>query len=164
MREAVDSLPESLRVHICLFFATQLDCSGAYVRWLEEARVRYFLEVGLDYAKLVSEEKTELVVTSLSLRYIKAARMGEVITLRQTLDPARSSRVRIITLSEFVREKPGGDGATELVASAEVAVTPVNVDTGRIARRWPPKFEEAIKSLFEGDSGDTPPLPEWLAP
>jgi acyl-CoA thioester hydrolase len=131
---------------------------GAYVRWLEEARVRFFLEVGVDYAALVRDGRMELVVTALDLRYKAAARLGDVVTVRQRLDVGKSSRVRVVTVSEFVREKSGG--GEEVLATAEVAVTPVSVDTGRVVRRWPDGFEGAMRVLFESESGGSP---AWLA-
>jgi acyl-CoA thioester hydrolase len=124
---------------------------GSYVSWLEEARVRHLAECGIDYASLVLDSRMELVLASLALRYVRPARLGEALVLTQKLSVTKSSRVRLVTETEFRRAVDD-----VLVASAEVTCTPFNVDTQRVMRKWPADFEEAVVRLFGGD------LPEFL--
>lgn len=132
---------------------------GAYVRWLEEARVLHLAAAGVDYSALVSVGRTELVVTSLSVQYKTAARLGDELAVEQTFDLAASSAVRLRILSEFKR----GD---ELIATAEVQLTPVGIDTGRVVRRWPEGLKEAMRAMFDARcyaaGVDVPEIPAWL--
>jgi acyl-CoA thioester hydrolase len=124
---------------------------GAFVRWLEEARVRHLAECAVNYSDLVSTHRMELVVTSLALRYAKPARLGEALELRQHLAVEKCSRVRLVTESEFRRASDG-----VLLASAEITCTPVNIDTGRVMRKWPDGVENAMLQVFGED------VPEFL--
>lgn len=130
---------------------------GAYIRWLEEARVRYFADIGIDYSALVNESRVELVVAGLSLRYIRPAKHGEEVTLTQRLAYEQSSRVRMITESTFHRSKDG-----VLLATASVTVSPIDARTGRIVRKWPADFEKTIIGLFGNGGEDSPNTPDWL--
>lgn len=132
---------------------------GAYVRWLEEARVRALAAAGLEYGALVAGG-VELVVSRLEVRYRAAARLGDEVAVRGRADAALSTRVRIVTVSEFVRVR--ADGAEEVLATAEVAVTPVAVESGRAMRKWPPELTEAVRRLFKGDDGEDGEVPAWL--
>jgi acyl-CoA thioester hydrolase len=133
---------------------------GTYVRWLEEARVRHLADIDVHYDKLVSDTRLELVVTSLNIRYARAARMGDLVTLTQRFAMESSSRVRLLTKSTFTRED---DGAS--LATAEVTVTPINIDTGKVVRRWPESLEVAVVRMFTGLNGvAVMEIPEWLKP
>jgi acyl-CoA thioester hydrolase len=133
---------------------------GTYVRWLEEARVRHLADIDVHYDKLVSDTRLELVVTSLNIRYARAARMGDLVTLTQRFAMESSSRVRLVTKSTFTRED---DGAS--LATAEVTVTPINIDTGKVVRRWPESLEVAVVRMFTGLNGvAVMEIPEWLKP
>jgi hypothetical protein len=61
------------------------------------------------------------------------------------------SRVRLVTESEFRRASDG-----VLLASAEITCTPVNIDTGRVMRKWPDGVENAMLQVFGED------VPEFL--
>jgi acyl-CoA thioester hydrolase len=131
---------------------------GTYVRWLEEARVRHLADIDVHYDKLVSDTRLELVVTSLNIRYARAARMGDLVTLTQRFAMESSSRVRLVTKSTFTRED---DGAS--LATAEVTVTPINIDTGKAVRRWPESLKVAVVRMFTGLNGvAVMEIPEWL--
>jgi acyl-CoA thioester hydrolase len=133
---------------------------GTYVRWLEEARVRHLADIDVHYDKLVSDTRLELVVTSLNIRYARAARMGDLVTLTQRFAMESSSRVRLVTKSTFTCED---DGAS--LATAEVTVTPINIDTGKVVRRWPESLEVAVVRMFTGLNGvAVMEIPEWLKP
>ena len=65
---------------------------GAYVGWLEEARVETLSAVGIDYDKL-SEEGISIPVVCLKLDYHQALRHGDVVTLKSRLLPAVGVRL-----------------------------------------------------------------------
>ena len=53
---------------------------GAYVGWLEEARVEALATAGLEYA-VMADLGMEMPVVSLRLRYLRALRHGDCVTL-----------------------------------------------------------------------------------
>lgn len=134
---------------------------GGYVRWLEEARCAALADAGLEHGdpqlELVAGG-VELVVTSLGLKYRKVPRLGEVVEVRARADAGLSSRVRLAIVSEFVR---AGDGGEEVLATAEFAITPVSVASGRAMRKWSPELTDAMRRLFGGVDGDGE-VPAWL--
>lgn len=133
---------------------------GAYVRWLEEARILHFSAAGVDYGALVAESRTELVVTYLAIRYITAAKLGDVVALTETIDFAASSAVRVRVKAQF----KCGD---VLIATAEVQLTPICADSGKVVRKWPAVLKECMRGMFwevcYGDDEEVPVVPAWLA-
>lgn len=132
---------------------------GAYVRWMEEARVRHLAALGIDYGKLVDINRMELVITSLSIRYIRAAKHGQPIALTQRYAVEKWSPVRLITETTFVDTSTGAT-----VATSEVTATPLNIDTGKVVRKWPSELTEAIlKATNGGFGGEAVEVPSWLS-
>ena len=64
---------------------------GAYVAWLEEARVEALAAAGLAYVEL-SSQGLELMVVQLELSYRRPLRHGESVELRSWLEPAQGVR------------------------------------------------------------------------
>lgn len=113
---------------------------GAYVRYLEEARVRYLLHCNFPYEKLVSEYQTELVVYDLNIRYLLPAKMGDniYITVRQS---DGKSKLRMVIDSEFRRNHDH-----VLIAKASVILVPVNTQTGKLRRAIPKQLIDALEN------------------
>jgi acyl-CoA thioester hydrolase len=110
---------------------------GSYLTWLEEARVEYFRNLGLDYADLVAAGY-ELPVVELSLRYHRALRMGEVAIVKTCLAQIKGVRM------EWEYRIQSGDGS-ELYVTAQVTL--VTIAEGKIVRRIPEVVERAIAQL-----------------
>jgi len=114
---------------------------GAYVAWLEEARVVALAGAGLAYADLAATG-LELMVTELQLRYRRALRHGERVDLLSCLMPARGVRQPFRTL--FCRADGG------VAAEAEVTLVLVDRERGRPVRRPPAALAAALERLARG--------------
>jgi acyl-CoA thioester hydrolase len=119
---------------------------GAYLAWLEEARVEALAAVGLAYSDL-SARGLELPVVSLAIDYRQALLHGDAVELRSVVLPRRG--VKLPWLSRF----HGPDGGV----AAEARVELVLVDRApelkaagagrRLLRRWPEDLEAAVTAL-----------------
>ncbi|MDJ0726694.1 MAG: thioesterase family protein [Prochloraceae cyanobacterium] len=118
------------------------DCAGivwhgAYINWMEEARIEYFQQRGLEYSDFV-KIGYELPVVDLALRYHKSMKMGMKAIVKTRVD--RIARVKIIW--DYRIESPEGQ---ELYVSGTVTLVPVDREKGRIARKFPPRLQLALK-------------------
>jgi acyl-CoA thioester hydrolase len=124
---------------------------GAYLAWLEEARVEALAAAGLAYSDL-SAQGLELPVVRLAIDYRRALRHGDAVELRTAVLPRRG--VKLPWCSRFYG--PSG----ELAASAHVELVLVDrrgfeggdggPGPGRVRRRWPPDLALALESLRRG--------------
>jgi acyl-CoA thioester hydrolase len=118
---------------------------GAYVAWLEEARVEALQAAGLDYADL-SATGLELPVVSLALQYRQALLHGDQVELRSWVLPRQG--VKLPWISQFIR----GDGV--LAAEAQVELVLVDLTGGagqrRLLRRLPDALAAAVEQLAGG--------------
>ena len=114
---------------------------GAYVAWLEEARVEALAAAGVDYAEL-SGQGLELMVVRLELQYRRALKHGERVALRSWLGPAEGLRI------PFHTDLCGGDGG--LAAEACVTLALVDRERGRLKRQMPAELAEAFERLRQG--------------
>jgi acyl-CoA thioester hydrolase len=110
---------------------------GAYINWLEEARVVWLAEVGVSYADLVAEG-IELPVVEMAVRYHRSARMGDRLQIT-----AKSDRqgVRLLWQYQVQRDEA-------LCLSALVTLVPVDRQKQKILRSLPHKLEAAITKLM----------------
>lgn len=124
---------------------------GAYLGWLEEARVEALQNAGLAYADL-SAAGLELPVVSLSIDYRQALLHGDQVELRSWVLPRQG--LKLPWISRFVRQNG------ELAAEARVELVLVELGAGgaerRLQRRLPAALAEAVERLVKGPSQDTP--------
>ncbi len=118
---------------------------GAYLAWLEEARVEALAAVGLAYSDL-SQRGLELPVVSLTIEYRQALLHGEVVRLWSVVQPRQG--VKLPWRSHFVR----ADGV--VAAEARVELVLVDLSDGparrRLRRRLPEDLERAMQHLVTG--------------
>ncbi len=118
---------------------------GAYLAWLEEARVEALAQAGLDYSVL-SGRGLELPVVSLAIDYRQVLLHGDVVEVRSAVEPRRG--VKLPWRSWFVRH----DGT--LAAEARVELVLVELSAGpeqrRLLRRLPDDLAQAIEALGRG--------------
>ena len=116
---------------------------GAYLAWLEEARVEALQQAGLAYAEL-SAAGLELPVVSLSIQYRQALLHGDQVELRSWVLPRRG--VKLPWISHFIR----ADG--ELAAEAQVELVDLSAGPGqrRLLRRLPGELATAVEQLVSG--------------
>ena len=110
---------------------------GAYVAWLEEARVA----AGLTYAEL-SASGLELMVVELQLCYRRPLRHGENVELRSRIVGAKGLRLPFQT--QFIT------GAGQLAAEALVTLALVDREHGKPLRRPPEPLARALETLARG--------------
>lgn len=118
---------------------------GAYVAWLEEARVTALAAVGLAYSDL-SALGLELPVVHLAIDYRQALHHGDSVRLWSQALPGRG--VRWPWRSWFVA--PGG----AIAAQAQVELVLVDLSAGtaqrKVLRRLPPDLAAAMQALASG--------------
>ncbi|MEB3321540.1 MAG: acyl-CoA thioesterase [Synechococcaceae cyanobacterium] len=118
---------------------------GAYLAWLEEARVEALAAVGLPYSDL-SSRGLELPVVSLAIDYRQALRHGDRVQIWSRALPRRG--LRFPWHSRFVT------GAGELAAEARVDLVLLERERGsprpRVARSLPADLERAMVALVAG--------------
>jgi len=122
---------------------------GAYLAWLEEARVEALQEVGLAYSEL-SARGLELPVVSLAINYRQALLHGDQVELLSRVE--RRSGLRLPWLSQFIA--PNGAVAAE----ARVELVLVELSGGgaerRLIRQPPADLAAAIEQLNAGPNQD----------
>ena len=125
---------------------------GAYLAWLEEARVEALAASGLAYSEL-SLRGLELPVVELSIQYLLPLRHGDLVELISQVTPRRG--VKLGWQSRFV--SAGGT----LAAQARVQLVLVERhhegkdgaaggQPFRLRRRWPADLEAAMAALRRG--------------
>jgi acyl-CoA thioester hydrolase len=125
---------------------------GAYLAWLEEARVEALAAAGLAYADL-SARGLELPVVGLNLSYKQALLHGDLVVLQSQVLPRQG--VKLPWHSRFIA--PNG------AVAAEARVELVLVDLGgaaqqrRLLRHLPDDLMAAVKHLQQGPQGRITP-------
>ena len=118
---------------------------GAYLAWLEEARVEALDQAGLAYSDL-SQAGFELPVVSLAIDYRQALLHGEQVRLESRVLPRQG--VKLPWRSRFIT------AAGVLAAEARVELVLVDCSAGpeqrRLLRRLPPALEAAVQALITG--------------
>jgi acyl-CoA thioester hydrolase len=115
---------------------------GAYLPWLEEARVKCLSSVGFAFADFVNAGVDMPVVEIKSLKYKQPLRMGQkaVIKTRATFEKPR-------IWWEYVIESES-KGIISQHLTCFLALAAIDRDTGRIMRKLPPSIEAALEKLF----------------
>lgn len=106
---------------------------GAYIKWLERARVDFIEALGLDLAGL---EKDNILfpVIDLNVRYKYSAKLNDVLTVNTTLN--NFSKIGI----EFSHTILNQDGKVVLNAITQVVV----IKDGRLLRTIPDNIKDAF--------------------
>ena len=118
---------------------------GAYLAWLEEARVEALAQAGLAYSDL-SARGLELPVVWLSINYRQALLHGDLVRLESVVLPRQG--VKLPWQSRFV------SGAGVVAAEARVELVLVDLSGGpdrrRLLRQLPPDLAAAAQRLLNG--------------
>ena len=128
---------------------------GAYLAWLEEARVEALAAAGLDYS-LLSARGLELPVVNLSIDYRQALSHGDLVELRSQVEARRG--VRLPWRSWFVR----ADGQVAAEARVELVLVAWQPEAEqrqgqqegrrqrRLLRQLPADLARAVAALERG--------------
>ncbi len=116
---------------------------GAYLHWLEEARVDALSKVGISYAD-ISEIGYEMPVVNLNIKYINALKHGDEVILKSwLLDNIGAKFPWKTTFS-----KDNGKTSAEAIVSL-VLLQRVEAGT-RLLRKSPEHISKALNRLREG--------------
>ena len=116
---------------------------GAYVAWLEEARVEAIASAGMSYAQL-SEEGYEMPVVSLCIHYRQALEHGDLVVVESMALPRRG--VRWPWKSRFCRP----DGSCMAEAEVELVILQVADGRRRVLRQPPVAVAGVMEALLRG--------------
>ncbi|HEY9894879.1 MAG TPA: thioesterase family protein, partial [Candidatus Sericytochromatia bacterium] len=112
---------------------------GAYLTWMEEARVECLRSIGIEFADLVALG-CDLPVVELSIRYHQPVQMGMAAVVRTRMADMEGVRVN---WDYQIQSTDGQD----LFATARVALVAVDREKGKIMRQLPPAVKEALVKL-----------------
>ena len=114
---------------------------GTYLRWMEQARVEFCRELGID---LVSMKENDVVipVTNINIRYKASAKLDNTVIVETQITKISPLTV---TFNQIIKEKE----TNKIFTNADVEVVAVNGE-GRIYRRMP----EVLKLACEKGMAD----------
>lgn len=108
---------------------------GKYAEYFEVGRTELIRSLGLPYKKM-EEEGVMLPVSELNIRYYKAAKYDDLLTIRTRV--SEFPTVKLLTEYEIFNEKK------ELLTKGTVLLVFVSIETGRVT-----KIPPNMKLLFE---------------
>jgi len=112
---------------------------GAYLTWMEEARVECLRSIGIEFADLVALG-CDLPVVELSIRYHQPVQMGMAAVVRTRMADMEGVRVNWDYQIQSTDRQ-------DLFATARVALVAVDREKGKIMRQLPPAVKEALVKL-----------------
>ncbi len=112
---------------------------GSYIAWMEEARVECLRSIGIDIAELVALG-CELPVVELAIRYHQAMTLGTEAILKTRMHERKGVR---INWDQQIQSLTGH----QLYMSAQVTLVAVDRKEGKIMKRLPPSFNDALVRL-----------------
>jgi acyl-CoA thioester hydrolase len=118
---------------------------GAYVAWLEEARVEALAAAGLAYSDL-SARGMELPVVRLAIDYRQPLLHGDAVQLWSEVLPRCG--LKLPWRSRFVAT--GGNLAAEARVELVLVESAIGLDRRRLVRRLPADLETAVAALVRG--------------
>ena len=121
---------------------------GAYLAWLEEARVEALQQAGLAYADL-SGRGLELPVVNLSIQYKQSLLHGDRVELWSWVLPREG--VKLPWRSEF---RCGGKVAAEARVELVLLGRSEGHGTAKLLRRPPADLQSALERLRRGPVAD----------
>jgi acyl-CoA thioester hydrolase len=104
-----------------------------YLRFMERARSDWLRSLGLDQAAMMRDERRQFVVVEAHIRYHKAARHDEMLSVSVRLEEMRGAS---IVMAQEIRR---GDAAGELLISGTIRAACVDSDSLR-PRPLPPQL------------------------
>lgn len=112
---------------------------GAYLMWMEEARVAYLRAAGVSFAELVGLG-CDLPVVELSMRYHRSLGLGMVVLVKTRLN--RRERVRLIW-DQQIQSLDGHD----VYVSAQVTLVAVDPVKKKVLRQLPSPVAKILAGL-----------------
>ncbi len=114
---------------------------GAYLTWMEEARVECLRSLGIEYSNLVAIG-CDLLVVEISLRYHRAIKMG-----MSALVKTRMANLNGVRLNWDYQIE--ASDRQELYLSGIVTLVAVDREKGKILRQLPPTVQDIFARLIQ---------------
>jgi acyl-CoA thioester hydrolase len=114
---------------------------GAYIGWLEEARVHSLRSIGIDFSDLVAAG-CDLPVVELALRHHQSLKMGERAIVKARMKNLGSIRIK------WEYEIQSADREI-LYLTGTVTLVPVDREKGKIMRQLPASVRDALVRLVK---------------
>ncbi len=114
---------------------------GAYIAWMEEARVECLRQAGINFATLVSLG-CDLPVVELAIRYHQAIRMGERAVVRTRMVGVAGVRINWDYQIQAAE-------TNEVFVTARVTLVAVDREKGKIMRQLPADVKDALARITE---------------
>jgi acyl-CoA thioester hydrolase len=135
----------SLRIRV---YYEDTDAGGivyhaTYLRWMERVRTEWLRALGAVHAELADRDGIQFVVAALEIRYLRPARLDDLLTVDLEVAEVRRATLRLAQRTRPAVED-GGSGAGSASGAA-----PLTESSVRIA-------------LMDRRSGRPCPLPRWL--
>jgi acyl-CoA thioester hydrolase len=112
---------------------------GAYLTWMEQARIECLKSIGVDFTSLV-EMGCDLPVVEMSLRYHRSLPMGATAVVKCKLQDLNGLRIKMDYEIQSVDQ-------SITYTTATVALVAVDIEKGKIMRQLPATVKEAIVRL-----------------
>jgi acyl-CoA thioester hydrolase len=112
---------------------------GAYLTWMEQARIECLKSIGVDFTSLVAMG-CDLPVVEMSLRYHRALPMGATAVVKCKLQNLNGLRIKMDYEIQSVDR-------SITYTTATVALVAVDIEKGKIMRQLPATVKEAIVRL-----------------
>jgi acyl-CoA thioester hydrolase len=114
---------------------------GAYIAWLESARIECLRAAGVSFEQLV-ELGYDLPVIDLSLRYRQPLRLGDRAVVKTRLAPVTGVRLNWLYEIEAI-----GAGGRSPCVTAQISLVTVDTAQRKILRRLPTEIKTAVKCV-----------------
>ena len=98
-----------------------------YLRFLERCRTEWLREAGHRQAELLRDPGIAFVVRSISLEYLKPARLDDLLTI--SLEVERIARSQIFFRQHVRRGSAQGEDGWEELASGKIQIVCVSIET-----------------------------------
>ena len=112
---------------------------GAYVAWLEEARVECLRSIGIEFADLVALG-CDLPVVELSIRYHRPIKLGMAAVVKTRMLDVSGVRINW----DYQVQSPDFQ---DLYVSAQVTLVAIDREKAKIMRQLPAAIKEALARL-----------------
>ena len=101
---------------------------GSYIRWMEQARVEFCRDIGIDLVKMKKQD-VAIPVTNLNIRYKASALLDEKIVVETEITEMTPL---VVQFTQVIKNKESG----KVYTIGKIEVVAVN-NEGRIYRRIP---------------------------
>jgi acyl-CoA thioester hydrolase len=112
---------------------------GAYLTWMEQARVECLKSIGVDFTNLVSMG-CDLPVVEMSLRYHRALPMGSAAVVKCKLQNLHGLRIKMDYEIQSVDQ-------AIIYTTATVTLVAIDIEKGKIMRQLPATVKAALVRL-----------------